>query len=63
MDAMDLTGRVALVTGGGRGIGAAISRALTDAGAAIAVNYVSNADAARETVEAIEAAGGRATAV
>ena len=55
--------RRALVTGGGRGIGAAISRALADAGAAVAVNYVSNADAARGTVAAIEAGGGRAAIV
>ncbi|MDA0786940.1 MAG: SDR family NAD(P)-dependent oxidoreductase [Proteobacteria bacterium] len=59
----DLSDRVALVTGGGRGIGAAISHALADAGAAVAVNYVANADAAQETVSAIEAAGGRAVPV
>lgn len=63
MDSNNLEGWVALVTGGGRGIGAAISRALADAGAAVAVNYVSNSDVARDTVAAIMDAGGRAAIV
>lgn len=63
MNIFDLSGRVALVTGGGRGIGAAVSKALADAGAAIAVNYVSNEQAARETAMAIEAADGQAFVV
>jgi len=60
---MDLSGRVALVTGGGRGIGAAISHALAAAGTAVAVNYVSNANSARDTAAAITDAGGRAAIV
>lgn len=55
--------RVALVTGGSRGIGRAISLTLAESGHAVAVNYASRADAADEVVEIIRAAGGRAMAV
>ena len=58
----DFDGRVALVTGGGRGIGRGISERLAAMGATVAVNYRSDADAARDTVAAIEAAGGSARA-
>jgi len=57
---MSLAGRVALVTGGGRGIGRSIAMGLAEDGAAVAVNYRRDEESARETVAAIEAAGGRA---
>jgi 3-oxoacyl-[acyl-carrier protein] reductase len=58
---ISLTGRTAIVTGSGRGLGAAYARALAAAGAAVVVNDVSD-EAAAETVEAIRADGGTATA-
>ena len=53
-------GRTALVTGGGRGIGRAICRMLAENGAKVAINYQGNVEAARETLAAIEVAGGEA---
>ena len=53
----DLTGKVALVTGGGRGLGRAIALALARQGADVAVNYRSNADSAAEVVAEIKAMG------
>ena len=56
-------GRVAVVTGAGRGIGRGIAEELAAAGAAVVVNYRRDEAAASETVAAIKAAGGRALAV
>ena len=60
---LSLEGRVALVTGGGRGIGRAISAMFAQVGAKVAVNYRTNEAAATQTVEAIRAAGGTAVAL
>jgi 3-oxoacyl-[acyl-carrier protein] reductase len=59
----DLTGRTALVTGASRGIGAAISLALADAGAAVAINYRERAVEAESVAAAITATGRRATTI
>jgi 3-oxoacyl-[acyl-carrier protein] reductase len=60
---IDLSGKVALVTGGGRGIGATISLVLAQAGAAIAINYSTSQEEANRIRNKIEAAGGRATTI
>ena len=59
----DLDGRVALVTGGSRGIGRAICLELAGRGARVAVNYNTNPALAEEVVAAITAAGGEAAAI
>jgi 3-oxoacyl-[acyl-carrier protein] reductase len=63
MGEMSLDGKVALVTGGARGIGRAICLALADAGASVAVNYRSSEAEAADLVGQIEAAGGKGVAL
>ena len=60
---ISLDGQVALVTGGRSGIGAASAKALAQVGAAVVINYHTNAEPAEELVDEIKAAGGQAIAV
>jgi 3-oxoacyl-[acyl-carrier protein] reductase len=60
---LDLNGHTALVTGGSRGIGAAIAVALAEAGSAVAVNYRERAGDAEAVVAKIKSLGGRAIAI
>jgi 3-oxoacyl-[acyl-carrier protein] reductase len=63
MMANSLRGRTALVTGGSRGIGAAISRALAEAGAAVAINYRARTDEANKLAEDLRKTGVHVTTV
>ena len=58
-----LTGKVAMVTGASKGIGAALAKGLAEAGAAVAVNYAADKEGAEGTVLEITRGGGQAVAI